>query len=204
MPNLSRSDRMNAVKEETGRPEAAVYPPIRKSVIVSATPEKAFRRFTAEMSAWWPLASHSVGQREAESVTMEGRPGGRIVERIRGGRECVWGTITVWDPPRRVAFTWHPGDDPARAQDVEVRFTPQGEGAGEKASTRVELEHSGFERLGALAKRAHRGYPIGWTYVLGLYAGRRGPFMVFVTVMTATMMGVLRAKARLTGERSAA
>ncbi len=188
---------MNAVKEED-RPEAAAFPPIRKSVTVSAPPEKAFRRFTAEMASWWPLASHSVGQRDTETVTMEGRPGGRIVERIRGGRECVWGTITAWEPPRRVAFTWHPGDDPARAQDVEVRFTPQGEGS----ATRVDLEHEGFERLGALAKRAHRGYPLGWAYALGLYAGRRGPFMVFVTVMTATMMGVLRAKARLTGEKS--
>jgi uncharacterized protein YndB with AHSA1/START domain len=169
-------------------------------VTVAAPPEKAFRRFTAEMSSWWPLASHSVGQRDAESVTMEGRQGGRIVERIRGGRECVWGTITAWEPPRRVAFTWHPGDDPARAQDVEVRFTAAAEGS----STRVELEHKGFERLGALAKRAHRGYPIGWSYVLGLYARRRGPFMALVTVMTATMMGVLRAKARLTGQKSRA
>jgi hypothetical protein len=97
-----------------------------------------------------------------------------------------------------VAFTWHPGDVAERAQDVEVRFTPEG------TATRVDLEHKGFERLGALAKRAHRGYPIGWSYVLGLYAGRRGPFMLFVTAMTATMMGVLRAKARLTGEKSAA
>ena len=188
---------MSAVKTQD-RPESAVFPPIRKSVIVAAPPGKAFHRFTAEMSSWWPLASHSVGQRDAESVTMEGRPGGRIVERIRGGRECVWGTVTAWEPGRRVAFTWHPGDDPARAQDVEVRFTAQGE------RTRVDLEHSGFERLGALAKRAHRGYPLGWSYVLGVYAGRRGPFMVFITVMTATMMGLLRAKARLTGEKSAA
>ena len=37
--------------------------------------------------------------------------------------------------------------------------------------------------------------------MLGLYAGRRGPFMLFVTVMTATMMNVMRAKARLTGAR---
>jgi uncharacterized protein YndB with AHSA1/START domain len=188
---------MNAVKDLA---ETGAFPPIRRTVTVAAPPEKAFRRFTAEMASWWPLVSHSVGQRDAETVTMEGRPGGRIVERIRGGRECVWGTITAWEPPRRVAFTWHPGDDPARAQDVEVRFTPQGEGS----ATRVDLEHKGFERLGALAKRAHRGYPLGWAYVLGLYARRRGPFMVFVTVMTATMMGVLRAKAKLTGEKSAA
>ena len=195
---------MNAAKghpeteaEAEANAQAAVFPPIRKSVRVSAPPEKAFHRFTAEMASWWPLASHSVGQRDAETIDMEGREGGRIVERIRGGRECVWGTITAWEPPRRVAFTWHPGDDPARAQDVEVRFTAEG-----TAATRVELEHSGFERLGALARRAHRGYPLGWAYVLGRYAGKRGPFMAFITVMTATMMGVMRAKARLTGEKS--
>ena len=189
---------MSAVKTMKTLPStaSAAFPPIRKSVTVSAPPEKAFQRFTAEMTSWWPLASHSVGQRDAESVTMEGREGGRIVERIRGGRECVWGTITAWDPPRRVAFTWHPADIPEHAQDVEVRFTPEG------AATRVDLEHSGFERLGALAKRAHRGYPIGWSYVLGLYAGKRGPFMLFITIMTATMMGVMRAKAWLTGEKT--
>jgi uncharacterized protein YndB with AHSA1/START domain len=173
--------------------DPTVYPPILKSVRVKAPPEKAFHRFTAEMGRWWPLPSHSVGQRDAESVAMEGRVGGRILERIRGGRECVWGTVTSWEPPHRVAFTWHPGDDPARAQDVEVRFTSEGD------HTRVELEHRGFERLGALAKRAHRGYPLGWAYVLGRYAGRRGPFMALVTVMTSTMMGVLRAKALLAG-----
>jgi len=187
---------MDAVKGHLkASAKAAAFPPIRKSVTVSAPPEKAFRRFTAEMASWWPLASHSVGQRDSETIVMEGREGGRIVERIRGGRECVWGTITAWEPPRRVAFTWHPGDDPARAQDVEVRFTAEG------TATRVELEHSGFERLGALARRAHRGYPLGWAYVLGRYAGRRGPFMAFITVMTATMMGVMRAKARLTREK---
>ena len=184
----------------------SVYPPLRRSVTVSAPPEKAFRRFTAEMGSWWPLASHSVGQRDTETVAMEGRVGGRIVERIRGGRECVWGTITAWEPPHRVAFTWHPGDDPARAQDIEVRFTPLSKGKAEGAATktRVDLEHRGFERLGALAKRAYRGYPLGWTYVLGTYAGRRGPLMAFITVMTATMMAVMRLKAKLRGETGGA
>jgi uncharacterized protein YndB with AHSA1/START domain len=167
--------------------ESAAVPaftPLVKVVAVKAAPEKAFRRFTAEMAVWWPLASHSVGGANSESVEMEPRVGGRIVERIRGGRECVWGTITAWDPPRRVAFTWHPGDAPARAQDVEVQFTADG------AGTRVQLTHSGFERLGKDARLARRGYPLGWAYVLGLYAERRGPFMQAVTWVTAAFMRV--------------
>jgi len=160
--------------------------PIHKRLTVPSDPERAFRRFTAELGTWWPLRSHSVGQEQADTVTMEERVGGRIVERIRDGREAVWGTVTAWDPPRRVAFTWHPGREPATAQDVEVRFTPVG------SATRVELVHSGFERLGRLARTARRGYPIGWAYVLGRYANRRGPFMVLVHGLTALILAARR------------
>lgn len=169
----------------------AVFTPVRKAVTVKATPERAFQRFTAEIGTWWPRASHSIGGAESESVLMEGRVGGRIRETIRGGREAVWGTVTAWDPPHRVAFTWHPGHDPAQAQDVEVRFL-----AIEKG-TRVELTHSGFERLGADAKTARRAYPMGWVYVLGLYADRGGPVMWMLTGLTSTMTTAQRVKAWL-------
>lgn len=166
---------------------ATAYPPIRKSIHVRAEPERAFQRFTAEIAVWWPLASHSVGQRDAESVEMEGRVGGRIVERIRGGRESVWGTITAWEPPRRVAFTWHPGRDESESMEVEVRFSRDGD------RTRVDLEHRGFERLApALAKKAHRGYPLGWDYVLGIYAERRGFYQAFLAALTGTLMFLMR------------
>jgi hypothetical protein len=89
--------------------------PIVKVLTVKATPDRAFRRFTEEMASGWPLRTHSAGGEAAETVVMEGRVGGRIVERIRGGRPCVWGTVTAWEPPRRVAFTWHPGRDSATA-----------------------------------------------------------------------------------------
>jgi uncharacterized protein YndB with AHSA1/START domain len=174
------------------------FPPIRKTVTVKATPEQAFRRFTAEMAAWWPLRSHSVGEAESESVAMEGRVGGRIVERIRGGRESCWGTVTAWDPPSLVAFTWHPGRDESTAQDVEVRFSGVSEG------TRVELSHRGFERLGREARMARRGYPIGWAYVLGLYAQRGGPLMWAVNGLTATLMAAQRVRARFRSGSTAA
>lgn len=170
------------------------YTPILKVVSVQAPPEAAFHRFTAELHSWWPLRSHSIGEEQAESVRMEGFVGGRIVERIQGGRECVWGTITAWEPPRRVAFSWHPGQDPATAQDVELRFAPAGTG------TRVELEHRGFERLGAQGRRARRAYPLGWTYVLGLYAGRRGPLMALLGGLTSTLMALKAWRRR--GQRS--
>jgi uncharacterized protein YndB with AHSA1/START domain len=160
------------------------YEPLIRTVTVAAAPEAAFRRFTAEMNAWWPLASHSVGQSRAERVEMRPGVGGLIVETIAGGEESIWGTITQWDPPTRVAFTWHPGDEPARAQDVEVRFEPAG------AGTLVTLTHTGFERLGEQAKVARRVYPLGWTYVLGRYAEQRGVAMTLIDVLTRVMMFV--------------
>ena len=172
------------------------FTPLRKRIFVRATPERAFRRFTEEMATWWPLGSHSVGQANSETVVFEGWVGGRIVERIRDGRECVWGTVTAWEPPHRVAFTWHPGRKAETAQDVEVRFTPEGSG------TRAELTHTGFERLGpSLGRKARRGYPIGWEYVLGVYAQRRGPLMLLLGGLTNVMAAVYRM--RRTSKRNA-
>lgn len=96
----------------------------------------------------------------------------------------------MWEPPRKVAFTWHPGDPPEKATHVEIRFV-----GIDAERTRVELEHVGFERLGEMARKARRGYPIGWAYVLGLYAERRGPFMFAVTGLTAALMWITRRRA---------
>src|SRR5512134_1706543 len=87
------------------------------------------------------LRSHSVGGDQAETVVFEDRPGGRIVERIKGGKECVWGTVKEWDPPRRVSFTWHPGRGPMEATLVELTFEPLPGG------TRLLLVHSRWEAL---------------------------------------------------------
>ena len=73
--------------------------------------------------------------------------------------------------------------------------------------TRVELRHGGFERLGPHAARMRRAYPLGWAYVLGLYAQRRGPFIVVMKALTSTLMAVARLRrrraARGTVQRSA-
>ena len=163
---------------------ATSFPPLVRSIVVPVGPDAAFRRFTDEMGTWWPLATHSVGRSNATGVRMEPRVGGRIIESTAGGEEVTWGTLNAYDPPRLVAFTWHPGDEPERAQDVEVRFEPAG------AGTRVTLTHTGFERLGDNAQMARRGYPLGWTYVLGLYAGRRGVGMALLTGFTRVVMAV--------------
>jgi uncharacterized protein YndB with AHSA1/START domain len=134
---------------------------MRKSVTVKCTPEHAFQVFTAEMETWWPLATHSVTEKEAKSLRVEEGEGGRIVEVGPESEEHVWGTITTWDPPARLVFTWHPGRGAETAQEVDVRFLPDGD------STRVELAHRGWEALGDDAPKMFESYDKGWDFVLG-------------------------------------
>lgn len=138
-------------------------PPVRKAVIVPWTPEEAFRRFTEGMSDWWPLGTHAVDPDRAETCVFEGRIGGRIYEARHDGSEADWGTVTAWEPPTRVAFTWHPGRDPSTAQEVEVVFTRA------KNGSRVELIHRGWERYGSDAENVRDEYDSGWEYVLSHY-----------------------------------
>lgn len=147
-------------------------PPIRSSIRVSWNPQQAFDRFVGAIGQWWPLASHSVGGPRSRGVTMTPGVGGEIVEQLADGREAHWGTITQWEPPHRLAFTWHPGRAATRSTRVELAFVPEGGG------TRVALTHSGWEALGTQARTARRGYPIGWAYVLRLYGGRTASPMV--------------------------
>lgn len=135
--------------------------PLVKKVVVPVGVERAFEVFTAEMSAWWPLPSHSVGE-DAREVRLEGAIGGRIVEYGDDGEIAIWGTVSDWDPPKSVSFTWHPGSDPQQAGQVTVTFTPVG------GDTEVELVHSGWERRPD-GIRARTGYDTGWDYVLGRY-----------------------------------
>ena len=129
---------------------------LRKTIEVGAPPERAFRLFTDGMAQWWPLATHSVGEERAETVVFEPGEGGRILERTLDGEEHLWGTVTAWEPPGRVVFTWHPGRTADTGQEVEVTFEPTERG------TRVELVHTGWEHLGDRAAATYANYDRGW------------------------------------------
>jgi uncharacterized protein YndB with AHSA1/START domain len=141
-------------------PESAADVVIRKSVEVGVPVETAFRVFTEQAGSWWPLATKSVGQEEAVDLIFEPEVDGRVYERLRNGDEHEWGRILAWEPPHRLALTWHPGRGPETSQEVEVRFSPVDGGA------RLELEHRGWERLVATAEEIPEHYVSGWDAVL--------------------------------------
>lgn len=140
--------------------------PVRKSIVVPWGIDAAFRRFTAEIGSWWPVRSHSLGQKDVTTCVFEGRVGGKIYEVWRDGRRIEWGEVLSWNPPHGVTFTWHPGQARDVAQQVELRFTTVGK------DTRLDLVHSGWERLGKAASRTRNGYNLGWNYVLRRWAGQ--------------------------------
>ena len=136
---------------------------VRKSILVRCSPECAFETFTDGIRTWWPLETHSLGEARAVSAAVEGRVGGRLFEIWDDGSEHLWGTVSAWEPPRRLAVSWHVNADDPAPTEWEVRFEREGDG------TRVELQHFGWERLGERARTVSEGYDTGWSRVLSRY-----------------------------------
>jgi uncharacterized protein YndB with AHSA1/START domain len=144
-------------------PIAPYHQPLRKSVTVARPLPEAFEVFTAGIGRWWPLGRYSIHGPQAVSCAIEPRVGGALYEVRDDGARFPWGRVLAWDAPHRVVFTWHPGREPDTAQEVEVRFRAEGE------STRVDLEHRGWQTLGERAAEIRERYHGGWPEVLGAF-----------------------------------
>jgi hypothetical protein len=144
--------------------------PVVQSVTVSGSPVEAFRHFT-DFERWWPRATHSVGGSRVRALFFEPREGGKIYEEHIDGRRFQWGVVQRWKPSDVVEFTWHPSREESTGQTVTVAFEAAGEG------TRVTLIATDWERWGAGADRARRGYSLGWRWMLNYWAGIGGPWM---------------------------
>ncbi len=154
--------------------EQAAEIPVRLSITVNATVEDAFNIYTAEFDSWWPR-THHIGKSPMKRAIIEGRTGGRCYSEQVDRTECPWGTILVWEPPRRFVMAWQIthqwGYEPdlEKASEVEVRFTAESAGV-----TRLDLEHRYFSRHGegGDAMRTAVSAPNGWSGLLQLYADR--------------------------------
>jgi uncharacterized protein YndB with AHSA1/START domain len=146
---------------------------VHASISVDAPPEQAFETFTADIGSWWPAEHHLLDGELAEMV-FEPRVGGHVYDRAVDGKECRWARVLAYEPPRRVVISWDISmqwqveTDPARTSEVEVRFTPEGDG------TLVELEHRHIERHGEGWEKMRDavGSPDGWGKGLRAFAER--------------------------------
>jgi uncharacterized protein YndB with AHSA1/START domain len=148
--------------------------PVHKTITVKASQARAFQVFTEGFNTWWPR-THHIGKSPMKKAIIEGRVGGRCYSEQEDGSECDWGSILAWEPPSRVVMAWQITPawgyeaDVAKSSEVEIRFTPQADG-----TTRVDLEHRHFERLGPTGAnmRMAVGSEMGWTGTLALFAAQ--------------------------------
>ncbi|SMY08679.1 SRPBCC domain-containing protein [Flavimaricola marinus] len=132
--------------------------PIEITTVLNTTPEAAFRAFTANVAAWWPVATHSIA---GGRVSIEPGVGGRIMETPETGPPNIWGRITEWTEFSRIRFTWYVGEGPDNGTDVLIEFLPTDDGR-----IGVTLIHSGWEHLAPTALTRHGNYTAGWTKIL--------------------------------------
>ena len=95
---------------------------IRKEIFVDAAPETAFRVFTEQTAAWWPLNKYGIFLEDAETVVFEDRDGWRLIEKAKdaGMHVAVW---TVDDPAwieraRTLGIDALITNDPAKLKNV--------------------------------------------------------------------------------------
>jgi uncharacterized protein YndB with AHSA1/START domain len=133
-----------------------VIEPLRLSYEIDCPADHAFDVWTNQLSTWWPNG-HSASGDPDTIVMLEPRLGGRIFERTPDGREIDWGEVTRWSPPSRLGYTWHIGRTRDDATDVDLTFVDLGDGR-----TRLEIVHSGWDRLGAEGEPWRDANTNGW------------------------------------------
>lgn len=149
---------------------------IRATIVVDAPVQRAFQVFVEKFDQIKPRDHNLLGAEIAETV-LEPHAGGRLLDRGVDGRECQWGRVLAYEPPRRIVFSWDISPswqietDHRRTSEVEVRFV-----AETPERTRVELEHRHLDRHGdgwQPARDAVAGDG-GWSLYLARYAALIG------------------------------
>lgn len=118
----------------------------RVSVAVAVEPASAFAIFTGEIDRWWRRGARfrQAGARRG-FIRLEPEVGGRLFESIEAGSGAhvvEVGRVLVWDPPRRVTFSWRASNfAPHESTEVDVQFEAQ------RSGTLVTVTHRGFAAL---------------------------------------------------------
>jgi hypothetical protein len=148
---------------------------VRKSVTVNASAARAFEVFTAGIDRWWPK-THGIGEAAVLESIIEPFVGGRWYTKHADGKDVVVGHVRAWDPPRRfvvgweISANWKPDSRVAFASEVEVQFVAQ-----TADTTRVDVEHRDFERMGSAEGATMRSsVDGGWPTILALFAQEAG------------------------------
>jgi len=136
---------------------------VTESIYIRANKAKVFDAFVNHINEWWPFKgkfsySFAPETTQPKLIHFEARAGGRFYEVFASGEEYEIGTITAWQPPDQLSFTWR-GEEYKAPTLVEVLFTQA------EDRTKVTLTHSGWEAAGQ--PDYAESYGVGWEEILG-------------------------------------
>ncbi|HMD30085.1 MAG TPA: SRPBCC domain-containing protein [Steroidobacteraceae bacterium] len=144
----------------------------RISVAVAVPPSQAFEIFTADIDRWWRRGAkfrHS-GSRSG-LLCIEPLVGGRLFESFDSdGAPSVIevGRVQVWDPPRRLNFTWRNANfAPHEQTEVQVEF------AATASGTLVTVIHGGLAALRADHPARHGLQGAEFSRMIGMWWGEQ-------------------------------
>jgi len=129
---------------------------LRVEAELSAPPERVFACFVEPevLSRWW-----------APWADVDGRPGGEYVLSWPAQGWHLRGEYTEFDPPERIAFSWHWDHEPdLPTRHVAIVFAPIGDD-----TTRLRLIHGayGASKVEQADRESHRD---GWLHFLARLA----------------------------------
>lgn len=147
------------------------------SLRVAVSPEEAFDTFTEDIGLWWqPSELFRITPRGDGTLSFDNRE--RLITTLPNGKVFEIGRVSVWEPGRRLAFSWRQATFTAdQLTHVEILFEPVG------AETRVTVTHRGWDEI-PQDHVARHGFPLAatqmrlaetWRARLAAYAGRIGP-----------------------------
>ncbi|MGE3180247.1 MAG: SRPBCC domain-containing protein [Phycisphaerae bacterium] len=151
----------NAATPQSGGSPGMAHEEVHVRIDIAASVETVWRFMSdGERFASWIGAF--AGQAPLPGTKIEAREGGSIRIAYPGNNAAV-GTITVFVPRERIAFSWGYEDSsqgvPTGSTLVEITLTEIAKG------TRVDLRHSGLPTQ--QVRDGHRG---GWTHYLSMLA----------------------------------
>jgi hypothetical protein len=117
---------------------------IRATVYVETSPADAFAVFTRDIDRWWqrgPRFRFGRGAAKDGTMRLDGRA---LVEEFPDGSSFEIGQVSVWEPGVRLVVGWRLSNfAPGETTEVEVTFSPSGEG------TEVVVVHRGWSAIRA-------------------------------------------------------
>lgn len=131
---------------------------IEQEIKLNASTRKVFAALTGDLSSWWG-APYLQDAKNAKSVHLEPKLGGRFLEKWSEDEGAIWAVVTNLKKNERIIL--HGSMAMPGAVYGTIRFDLE----DEKGTTRLKLSH---HAVGEVNEDLQEGYRGGWEDLLGL------------------------------------